>query len=69
MQELLDAIKCGVAVHWIGGTSAYYFRSDTGRSCTRTVEALVERGLLTERIEPHGNRTATLPEPPKCPPA
>ena len=67
MADLLTAMQRGAVVHWIGGISAYYFRSDTFRSCTATVDALVKRGLLVESIDPYGRRTATLPTTPRGP--
>lgn len=48
--ELLDAMKNGVILHWMpwmgrfGG--GYYFRNDTMRSCTRTAQVLLRKGLV-----------------------
>jgi hypothetical protein len=47
--ELLDAIKAGTVVHFMGGLNAYYFRDDTHKTCTATVRVL-ERMDLLERF-------------------
>lgn len=44
-QELYDAMLAGHRCLWMTGLDAYYFRSDTYRRCTRTVEALLKMGL------------------------
>jgi len=48
MQDLLDAMRRGARVHYIGGVNAYYFRSDTRKLCTKQVDALQSRGLVRE---------------------
>lgn len=45
-QELFDAMGRGVKVHFMGGISSYYFRSDTMRSCSPTAYALLKTGLV-----------------------
>jgi hypothetical protein len=45
-QELLDAMKCGVKVHFMLGMDAHCFRTDTHARCSRTVDALRARGLI-----------------------
>ena len=44
-QELLDAMRRGVVVHYMGGIDAYYFRSDTMKRCTSTALALHVKGM------------------------
>jgi hypothetical protein len=46
MADLLEAMKRGVRVHYLGGTNAYYFRNDTMKNCTRQVEGLLDRGAI-----------------------
>ena len=50
MGDLLQAMKRGVRVHFMGGLYPFYFRSDTMKPCTKQVEALMARGLV-ERVE------------------
>lgn len=45
MEDLLQAMKRGVRVHFMCGLHSYCFRSDTMKPCTKQVEALVNRGL------------------------
>lgn len=48
MLDLLQAMQSGVVVHYMPfsrGYDDYYFRSDTRKSCTKQVVALVDRGL------------------------
>ncbi len=47
-QELLTAMKNGTYVHYMSGMSPYFFRNDTMRHCTKTIEALIKRGLVEE---------------------
>ena len=44
--SLLDALQRGVIVHWMDGTHAYAFRSDTLKHVTPTVFALQRLGLV-----------------------
>lgn len=46
MQDLLDAMRRGVRVHYMGGVNPYYFRADTMKPCTKQIEALQARGLV-----------------------
>jgi len=45
-QELLDAMKGGVACRFMAGLDAYYFRNDTMKRCTAPAMRLLERGLV-----------------------
>lgn len=48
MQNLLDAMRSGVRVHFMSAGRSYeahYFRSDTMKPCTKQAEALMARGL------------------------
>jgi hypothetical protein len=45
-QDLLDAIRRGVRVHYIGGPNAHYFRHDTMKPCTQQLLGLVDRHLV-----------------------
>lgn len=57
MLDLLRAMQRGAVVHfmpWSRHTDAYYFRSDTMRTCTKQVDALAARGLL--KITEHNYR-------------
>ena len=47
-KTLLNAMIGGVKVHGMFGMHSYYFRDDTMQHCTRTVEALIKRGLAVE---------------------
>ena len=43
-QELLNAMKNGVRVLYIGTVDSYYFRTDNMRVCNATAMALVKKG-------------------------
>lgn len=46
-QDLFEAMQHGVIVYWMGCClDSYYFRGDTGRSCTATALALLRRELV-----------------------
>jgi hypothetical protein len=60
MGDLLQAMKRGVRVHFMGGLYPYYFRSDTMKPCTKQVEALINRGLV-ERVETEKYRYEVRP--------
>jgi hypothetical protein len=45
-QNLLDAMRSGVRVHFMSGLNAHCFRTDTHASCTATVAALRRKGLI-----------------------
>jgi hypothetical protein len=50
-QELLDAMKAGVVLHYMPyvgrvNPNEYYFRSDTMRKCTSPAKALLKAGLV-----------------------
>jgi hypothetical protein len=52
-QELYDAMKSGVVVHYMPyagrfNQTAYYFRTDTMKRCTAAAEALREKGLAQQ---------------------
>lgn len=54
-RELLDAMHAGVRVHYIRrktmlNATAYYFRSDTMKRCTRAALALLAWGVV-EKID------------------
>lgn len=49
-QELYDAMKAGVVVHYMPyagrfNPNAYYYRSDTFKHCTAAANALISKGL------------------------
>ncbi len=49
-QELLDALRSGVILHYIPyagrfNPNAYYFRSDNMKRCTAAAEALIAKGF------------------------
>jgi hypothetical protein len=49
-QDLLDAMKRGVTVHYMPyagrfNPTAYYFRTDTMKRCTAAADALIQKGL------------------------
>lgn len=50
MRELLDALRSGVRVIYSDGgmslAADHYFRTDTMKSCTAQVRALMRRGLV-----------------------
>ena len=50
-QELFDAMKAGVVVHYMPymGTfnpTAYYFRNDTNKRCTAAAKALLDHRIV-----------------------
>jgi hypothetical protein len=54
-RELLEAMHAGVRVHYIHhetlmNATAYYFRSDTMKRCTRAAKALLAWGVV-EKVE------------------
>lgn len=49
MEDLLLAMRRGVRLHFMnysGSYAAYYFRSDTMKSCTKQADGLFARGLI-----------------------
>lgn len=53
-QDLLDAMKAGVTIHYMPYAGSwnprpYYFRNDTMKRCTAAAEALRAKGLA-ERV-------------------
>ena len=46
-QELLEAMRSGVEVHYLRGVEAYYFRSDTMRRCSSQARGLYDKGYAT----------------------
>ena len=49
-QDLVDAMKQGVTIHYMGYTGrfnphAYYFRADTNKKCTASADALIDKGI------------------------
>ncbi len=46
--ELLEAMRSGVRVHYLRGMNSHAFRADTMKSCTATVMALHRMGLVEE---------------------
>lgn len=49
-QELLDALKTGVVVHYMPYAGSvnprpYYFRADTMKKCTAAADALISKGF------------------------
>jgi t-SNARE complex subunit (syntaxin) len=48
-RDLLDAAKAGTTVHFMGGGSCYYFRTDTMKRCTKQAQALICKGFLVEQ--------------------
>lgn len=58
MLDLLQAMGRGARLHWMPWTrsyDAYFFRSDTGKPCTKQAEGLHARGLI-ENPDPAYNR-------------
>lgn len=54
MEDLLQAMKRGVRVQFMGGIHSFYFRSDTMKPCTKQAEALIDRGLATrDEVAPY----------------
>ena len=47
-QNLLDAMRSGVRVHFVNGLDAHCFRNDTMKCCTATVSALMRMKLVEE---------------------
>lgn len=47
-QELYNAMKNGVVVHYMAGLNQYFFRSDTMKHCTKQARALLKAGLVEE---------------------
>lgn len=50
-KELLDAMLSGVSVHMMKGIDTYYFRSDNHAKCTKSVNALLSKGLVEKFAE------------------
>lgn len=51
-QELLDALKRGVPVHYMEGwysRKSYWFRGDTFQRVTATANALMDKGLARSK--------------------
>ena len=46
--ELLDAMRKGVTCYYMPGIDAYYWRTDTRARCTRTVFALLDKGVAEQ---------------------
>lgn len=49
-QDLVDAMKQGVTIHYMGymgrfNPHAYYFRADTNKKCTASADALIDKGI------------------------
>ncbi len=60
MVDLLEAMKEGVGIHYIGGVHAYYFRADTFKRCTGQVLGLIDRGLVAQVRDKAGRETLVL---------
>lgn len=64
-QDLVDAIKHGVTIHYMGymgrfNPHAYYFRSDTNKKCTASANSLIEKGIA-RRIDGRHSMLELIP--------
>lgn len=62
MAELLEAMERGIRVKYMGGVNAYYFRSDTGKPCTKQALGLLDRGMAIQSRDEAGRVTLALTE-------
>jgi hypothetical protein len=67
-QALLDAMKSGVAVHYMPyagrfNPTAYFFRSDNLKRCTAAANALVAKGLAKHQGGFSRERIVLIEEP------
>ncbi len=64
--ELLEALRRGVDVHYMPyagrfNPTAYYFRADTMKRCTATVEALITKGYAEYYAQKsHGHKVRAV---------
>lgn len=65
--ELLAAIEAGVVCYYAHPVRRgnYWYRTDTHKTCTRTAEALIARGLV--RVSPVGDGRLRMDAKPKEP--
>jgi hypothetical protein len=62
MADLLEAMKRGVRVHYIGSADPYYFRADTFKPCTKQALGLIDRGLVVQGRDKAGRISLALTE-------
>ncbi len=49
-QELVDAMKRGVRVHFMDGVDALFFGTDTHKVCSHTALILERKGVAERRV-------------------